>query len=182
MDVGENLDWIAHGIIDAEMRMLCGLPPVKDPKIPLYIFDASQCRDGRHAAGRQYRLRRRLCRGLSQAVEAAVATAARHVGRSGARARLRSSASKDLSKHFGGARALDGVDFTVRRGEVHGLLGQNGSGKSTLIKILSGFHEPDPGARLWINGSEIALPIPAGRVPRRSASASCTSIWRWCPR
>jgi ribose transport system substrate-binding protein len=41
MDVGENLDWIAHGIIDAEMRMLCGLPPVKDPKIPLYIFDAS---------------------------------------------------------------------------------------------------------------------------------------------
>jgi ribose transport system substrate-binding protein len=41
MDVGENLDWIAHGILDAEMRMLCGLPEVKDPKIPLYIFDAS---------------------------------------------------------------------------------------------------------------------------------------------
>lgn len=41
MDVGENLDWIAHGILDSEMRMLCGLPPVKDPKIPLYVFDAS---------------------------------------------------------------------------------------------------------------------------------------------
>src|SRR5439155_8281581 len=41
LDVGENLDWIANGIIDSEMRMLCGLPPVKDPKIPLYIFDAS---------------------------------------------------------------------------------------------------------------------------------------------
>jgi len=39
MDVGENLDWIAHGIIDSEMRMLCGLPEVSDAKIPLLIFD-----------------------------------------------------------------------------------------------------------------------------------------------
>ena len=67
-----------------------------------------------------------------------------------------------FSKHFGGARALDAVDFTVARGEVHGLLGQNGSGKSTLIKILSGFHAPDPGARLWVNGVEVALPIAPG--------------------
>ncbi|RWI87910.1 sugar ABC transporter substrate-binding protein [Mesorhizobium sp.] len=41
MDIGESIDWVAHAIIDAEMRMLCGLPPVKDPKVPLYIFDAS---------------------------------------------------------------------------------------------------------------------------------------------
>lgn len=67
-----------------------------------------------------------------------------------------------LSKHFGGARALDHVDFTVARGEVHGLLGQNGSGKSTLIKVLSGFHTPDPGARLRVNGAEVTLPIPPG--------------------
>lgn len=39
MDIGENLDWVAHGILDAEMRILCGLEPVTDPKIPLYIFD-----------------------------------------------------------------------------------------------------------------------------------------------
>jgi ribose transport system substrate-binding protein len=39
MDVGENLDWIAHGIIDSEMRMLCDLPEVSDAKIPLLIFD-----------------------------------------------------------------------------------------------------------------------------------------------
>jgi ribose transport system substrate-binding protein len=39
MDVGENLDWIAHGVLDSHMRRLCGLPEVKDPKIPLLIFD-----------------------------------------------------------------------------------------------------------------------------------------------
>jgi len=41
MDVGENLDWIGHGVMDAEMRVVCGLPMVKDPHIPLYIFDKS---------------------------------------------------------------------------------------------------------------------------------------------
>ena len=47
MDIGENLDWIGHAIIDAEMRLICGLPPVKDPKIPFYIFDKSNA----HRAG-----------------------------------------------------------------------------------------------------------------------------------
>lgn len=41
VDIGENLDWIGHAVVDAEMRMLCGLPTVKDPKIPLLIFDKS---------------------------------------------------------------------------------------------------------------------------------------------
>ena len=41
MDVGENLDWIAYGLLDAQMRLLCGLAPVKDPKIPFFIFDAA---------------------------------------------------------------------------------------------------------------------------------------------
>jgi ribose transport system substrate-binding protein len=41
MDIGENLDWIGHAILDAEMRILCGLEAVKDPKIPFYIFDSS---------------------------------------------------------------------------------------------------------------------------------------------
>src|SRR3984957_14425534 len=40
MNIGENLDWIGDAIIDAEMRMLCGLPQVSDPKIPFYIFDS----------------------------------------------------------------------------------------------------------------------------------------------
>jgi len=41
MDIGENLDWIGHAVMDAEMRLLCGLGEIKDPKIPFYIFDES---------------------------------------------------------------------------------------------------------------------------------------------
>jgi ribose transport system ATP-binding protein len=64
-----------------------------------------------------------------------------------------------LSKTFGATRALIDVDFDVRAGEVHGLVGRNGSGKSTLIKVLSGYHVPDPGSRLTLDGQEIHLPI-----------------------
>lgn len=39
MDIGENLDWVAHGVLDAEMRIACGLKPVANPRIPFYIFD-----------------------------------------------------------------------------------------------------------------------------------------------
>ena len=45
MDIGENLDWFAHAIIDAEMRIACGLEPVKDPKVPLRIFDKTNVKD-----------------------------------------------------------------------------------------------------------------------------------------
>lgn len=51
-----------------------------------------------------------------------------------------------LSKTFQGQQALNEVDFEIKPGEIHCLLGQNGSGKSTLIKILAGYHTPDSGA------------------------------------
>jgi len=50
-----------------------------------------------------------------------------------------------ISKSFGGIRALDSVDFEVRVGEVHALLGGNGAGKSTILKVLNGVHVPDEG-------------------------------------
>ena len=67
-----------------------------------------------------------------------------------------------LSKHFGTTRVLSEVTLEVAQGEVHGLLGQNGSGKSTLIKILAGFHPPDEGARLFVGGQEVPLPLAPG--------------------
>lgn len=62
-----------------------------------------------------------------------------------------------LSKTFPGTRALDGVQLSVRPGEVHALLGSNGSGKSTLIKVLTGVEQPDPGATVAVNGKPHAL-------------------------
>lgn len=70
----------------------------------------------------------------------------------------------NLSKRFGGAIALDGVSLHVNRGEVHGLLGSNGSGKSTLIKVLAGFHTPEPGAEIRLYGRKVPLPIPGTQV------------------
>lgn len=55
-------------------------------------------------------------------------------------------AVQQVSKHFAGVRALDQVDLTVNRGEIHCLVGENGSGKSTVIKTIAGVHSPDAGA------------------------------------
>ncbi len=72
---------------------------------------------------------------------------------------------RNLSKSFGGAKALDGVSFDVAQGEVRGLLGQNGSGKSTFVKLLAGFHAPDAGA-LSLHGHPVKLPLNPGDFRR----------------
>jgi ribose transport system ATP-binding protein len=60
-----------------------------------------------------------------------------------------------VSKTFDDIRVLHDVTLAVRPGEVLGLIGENGSGKSTLVKILSGYHAPDPGARVVVAGQEV---------------------------
>ncbi|MET7725547.1 sugar ABC transporter ATP-binding protein [Streptomyces mirabilis] len=61
-----------------------------------------------------------------------------------------------IRKTFPGVVALDSVDFDLRRGEVHVLLGENGAGKSTLIKMLSGAYQPDSG-RVLVDGEEVRV-------------------------
>lgn len=73
---------------------------------------------------------------------------------------------RGLSMSFGGTRALAGVDLDVMAGEIHGLVGQNGSGKSTLIKVLSGYHTPEPGSSVEIAGEHVALPVRPEQLDR----------------
>jgi branched-chain amino acid transport system permease protein len=73
--------------------------------------------------------------------------------------------TQGLAKHFGGLRALDGVDIAVRRGTVHALIGPNGSGKSTCINVLTGLYRPTAG-RIEFLGRDIT-----GFAPHRRTRA-----------
>ena len=147
MNVGESLGWVGFAGMDADMgscaasrrspisiRQLISSPRImsRPPASPRPSMTATAIRmssDSRSsgALSDPSRSGRRPAAGAS-ACDALVV--------------------ENLSKRFGGELALDAVDLTVRRGEVHGLLGANGSGKSTLIKILAGFHAPEPGGRV----------------------------------
>jgi ribose transport system ATP-binding protein len=70
---------------------------------------------------------------------------------------------RGLTKSFGPAKALKGVDLDVRPGEVHCVLGQNGAGKSTLIKVLSGAHQPDEGELRW-RGEPVTIGNPVAAL------------------
>ncbi|HET8868766.1 MAG TPA: sugar ABC transporter ATP-binding protein [Agrococcus sp.] len=63
---------------------------------------------------------------------------------------------RDISKRYGGVRAIRHADLTVRPGTVHALVGENGAGKSTLIKILAGAEQPDTGT-IAIDGHAVAI-------------------------
>jgi len=63
---------------------------------------------------------------------------------------------RGISKEFPGVKALDNVNFQLKEGEVHSLLGENGAGKSTLIKVLGGIYSEDSG-EIYINGERVQL-------------------------
>jgi ABC-type uncharacterized transport system ATPase subunit len=75
-----------------------------------------------------------------------------------------------IRKVFPGVVALDGVDFEVDRGEVHGLLGENGAGKSTLIALLYGVYTPDSG-EIFLNGRRVVI-----KSPKHAASLGISLI------
>ncbi|WP_100447062.1 sugar ABC transporter ATP-binding protein [Glycomyces xiaoerkulensis] len=64
-----------------------------------------------------------------------------------------------ITKDFTGVRALESVDFTLRPGEIHAIMGENGAGKSTLIKVLTGVHAPDAG-RILLDGEPVRFHSP----------------------
>ena len=78
----------------------------------------------------------------------------------------------NISKSFGGLKALDQVNFKVYRGEVLGLVGDNGAGKSTLIKILTGAYLPDEG-EIFIEGRRVHF-----REPRDAEKVGIAAIYQ----
>ncbi len=67
---------------------------------------------------------------------------------------------RGIVKHFGASRALAGVHFSLRAGEIHALCGENGAGKSTLMKIIDGIHAPDAG-EVRLHGKPVVVDGPA---------------------
>ena len=63
--------------------------------------------------------------------------------------------ASSLSKSFGALKAVNGIDFSIRRGEILGLLGPNGSGKSTTMKMILGILKPDAGT-IVVEGIDVA--------------------------
>ncbi|NDD25077.1 MAG: ATP-binding cassette domain-containing protein, partial [Betaproteobacteria bacterium] len=61
---------------------------------------------------------------------------------------------ENLARHFGGIKAVDGIDFEVKRGEILGLIGPNGSGKSTTVNLVAGLYKPSAG-RVIYEGHDI---------------------------
>jgi monosaccharide-transporting ATPase len=65
----------------------------------------------------------------------------------------------NLSKSFPGVKALTEIDFDLRKGEIHGLMGENGAGKSTLIKVITGLYVKDSGV-INLNGRDVSFNSP----------------------
>lgn len=81
---------------------------------------------------------------------------------------------RGICKYFPGVKALENVDFTLREGEIHALMGENGAGKSTLIKVLTGVYEKD-GGDIFIKGHDNAVVI---RSPQDAQSVGISTVYQ----
>jgi simple sugar transport system ATP-binding protein len=77
-----------------------------------------------------------------------------------------------IAKFFPGVVALEDVDFSLRRGEIHALMGENGAGKSTLIKVLTGVEHPDKGA-IELDGKPVQV-----RSPQHSQELGISTVYQ----
>jgi simple sugar transport system ATP-binding protein len=92
---------------------------------------------------------------------------------------------RNISKTFGEVQAIHDVNFHVGHNEIVGLLGDNGAGKSTLIKIVTGYHRPDPGGEIYWKGQRLehltvaqARELGINPVYQERALADQQSLWR----
>ena len=79
---------------------------------------------------------------------------------------------RNICKAFPGVRALHNVDFTLKKGEIHALMGENGAGKSTLIKVLTGVYHKDTG-QINIEGKEISI-----RSPQEAQNLGISTVYQ----
>lgn len=77
-----------------------------------------------------------------------------------------------ISKAFPGVQALENVDFDLRYGEIHALMGGNGAGKSTLIKVLTGVENPDSG-KIFLEGKEVSV-----RSPQHAQNLGISTVYQ----
>ena len=89
-------------------------------------------------------------------------------------------AMRHISITFPGVRALDNVDFTLKKGEIHALMGENGAGKSTLIKVLTGVHTMDSG-EVYLAGYEGAVSIHSPGEAQRMGISTVYQEVNLCP-
>ena len=74
----------------------------------------------------------------------------------------------NIALHFGGVKAIDGLDLEIRSGQVHGLIGPNGSGKTTTLNVISGYYAPRTG-QAQLNGTALPFDAPHARAAHRIA-------------